>query len=97
MEDKSRRALSILMVESFLSVLLETLTPKSPPPSIPNFLVFGLSLDTMSPVGRGEKLTPSWTLRDAQVCSGEGDQKELDIVVDQASPGLGLAPKKGFV
>ena len=40
------------------SILLETLTPKSTPPSIPNFLVFWLSLDTKSPARRGEKLRP---------------------------------------
>ena len=39
-------------------IFLETLTPKSTPPSIQNFLVFWLSLDTRSPVGRGEKLRP---------------------------------------
>ena len=35
----------------------------------------------------------SWN---AQVCSGEGKQVELDVVADQASPGLGLAPKNGI-
>ena len=34
----------------------------------------------------------SWN---ARVCSGEGKQLELDIVADQAPPGLGLAPKNG--
>ena len=31
----------------------------------------------------------------ARVCSGEGKKVELDVVADQASPGLGLAPKNG--
>ena len=44
--------------QSRTSLLLETLTPKSPPPSILNFLVFWLSLDTMSLVRRREKLRP---------------------------------------
>ena len=34
----------------------------------------------------------SWN---AQVCSGEGKQVKLDIVANQAPPGLGLAPKNG--
>ena len=34
-------------------------------------------------------------LWNAQVCSGEGKQVELDIVADQAPPGLGLASKNG--
>ena len=34
----------------------------------------------------------SW---EARVFSGEGDQAEIDIVGDQAPPGLGLAPKRG--
>ena len=35
----------------------------------------------------------SW---DARVCSGEGDQAELNIVADQAPTSLGLAPKRGL-
>ena len=34
----------------------------------------------------------SWN---ARVCSGEGKQVELDIIADQAPPGLGLASKNG--
>ena len=34
----------------------------------------------------------SWN---AQVCSGEGKEVELEIVADQAPPSLGLAPKNG--
>ena len=34
-------------------------------------------------------------LWNARVCYGEGKQVELDVVADQASRGLGLAPKNG--
>ena len=34
-------------------------------------------------------------LWNALVCSGEGKHEELDIIMDQAPPGLGLAPKNG--
>ena len=35
-------------------------------------------------------------LWDARVCSGEGDQEDLDIVANQAPLDLGLAPKWGL-
>ena len=34
-------------------------------------------------------------LWNARVCSGEGKQVELNVVADQAPPGLGLALKNG--
>ena len=43
----------------------------------------------------GRSLGPSWVSWNARVCSGEGKQMELDVVADQAPPGLGLAPKNG--
>ena len=43
----------------------------------------------------GRSLGPSWVLWTDRVCSGEGKQVELDIIADQAPPGLGLAPKNG--
>ena len=32
----------------------------------------------------------------ARVCSGEGEQEEIDVVANQAPPGLGLAPTRGL-